>query len=245
MLSSYTLPQGEAIHIGTFVKTPAPQIVEVLALAGLDFVVVDAEHAPFDLGSLDLMVLAARAAGLPVWVRVPDQGASTLARILDLGVNGVLVPHVDSAEQAAAVVRHCRHLGGVRGYSGSPRASGYGSLGMREALRQSERVTILCQIESGPAVKQAEAIAAVPGVGGIFMGRADLALSMDLDDANHPDVKRAADEAIASGLRAGRLVAAFVANRQERLAYAQAGVRWFVQSSDQALLRGAAAGLRA
>ncbi|MGE4339764.1 MAG: HpcH/HpaI aldolase/citrate lyase family protein [Pigmentiphaga sp.] len=235
MLPSYALPCDDAIHVGTFIKTPAPQIVEVLGLAGLDFVVIDAEHAPFDLGSLDLMVLAARAAGLPIWVRVPDQSASTLARTLDLGVNGVLVPHVDSAAQAAAVVRHCRHLTGDRGYSGSPRASGYGALGMREALRQSQRISILCQIESRQAVEEAEAIAEVEGVDGLFVGRADLALSLGLDDANHPTVKQAAADAIVAGLRVRKLVGAFAANRQERLLYAEAGVRWFVQSSDQSL----------
>lgn len=228
---------------GTFIKTPAPQIVEILALSGLDFAVVDAEHAPFDAAALDLMMLAGRAARLPLLVRVPDFSASTLLRTLDLGAAGVLVPHVDSADDARAVVQRCRYRAGVRGYSGSPRAAGYGSLGMSTAVDLAEQVLVICQIESAAAVAHAAEIAAVPGVDGIFIGRADLALSMGLFDARHPDVMQAARTAIEAGVASGKRVGVLVGSNGERDEYARLGADWFIHGSDQSLLKQAAGAL--
>lgn len=153
------------------------------------------------------------------------------------GAAGVLVPHVESAEQARAVVSHCRYVGGDRGYSSSPRAAGYGALGMKEAIRLGDRNVVLCQIESLQAVEQAQPIAAVPGVDGIFIGRADLALSMGLDNAQHEQVIEATEHAVRAGIAAGKLVGMFVSSTAERERYEALGVRWFVQGSDQSLLR--------
>jgi len=102
-MSSTENPVGTR-QVGTFVKTTSPQIIEVLGGAGLDFAVIDAEHAPFDRGTLDIMTIAARSVGLPLFVRIPDMNASTIQSALDLGVTGLLVPHVDSVEQARLLV---------------------------------------------------------------------------------------------------------------------------------------------
>jgi 2-keto-3-deoxy-L-rhamnonate aldolase RhmA len=87
--------------VATFVKTDSPQVVEVLGLCSLDYVVLDAEHAPFDRQTMDRMVFAARAVGLPMLVRVPDHRDATILSVLDLGAHGIVVPHVDSAADAA------------------------------------------------------------------------------------------------------------------------------------------------
>jgi 2-keto-3-deoxy-L-rhamnonate aldolase RhmA len=238
-MAAYELPAEGAWHAGTFVKTTSPQVVELLGGCGLDFAVLDAEHAPFDRTSLDLALLAGRAAALPLFVRVPDRAAATLLGVLDMGAAGVLVPHVDTAEQAQEVVAHCRYVGGDRGYSSSPRAAGYGALGMAAAIRAGDANVVMCQIESVAAVDAAARIAAVPGVGGIFIGRADLALSMGLDSAQHPRVSEATEHVIAAGRAAGCVVGMFVGSNEERERYRALGVRWFVQGSDQGLLRGA------
>ena len=237
---NYQLPSSGSIHVGTFVKTTSPQVVEILGGSGLDFAVLDAEHAPFDRSALDLALLAGRAARLPLFVRVADGAASTLLTALDLGAAGVLVPHVDSEAQAREVVAHCRYDGGDRGYSGSPRAAGYGAMGMKTAIEHGDRSVVVCQIESLHAVEQAARIAAVPGVGGIFIGRADLALSMGLRDSQHDEVLAATDRVIRAGLEAGKAVGMFVGSAAERERYVERGVTWFVQSSDQTLLRQAA-----
>jgi len=136
--AAYALPATDRCHVGTFVKTTAPQIIEILAGAGLDFAVLDAEHAPWDRGSLDTALLAGRAAGLPLFVRVPDGSAGTVLSALDLGACGLLAPHVDSAEQARDVVANARYVGGRRGYSGS-RGAGQTDCGSRSsAPRRSQ-----------------------------------------------------------------------------------------------------------
>src|SRR6218665_85525 len=156
--------------IGIFVKTGSPQLIEVLGTTALDFVVLDAEHAPFDRGMLDLMVLGGRAARLPVFIRIPAIDPAVILSCLDMGATGLLVPHVDTAEQAREVVAMARYRGGRRGYSGGPRSAGYASLSMAQAVHLGDQAQIVCQIESAQAVGQAQAIAEVPGVAGPFLG---------------------------------------------------------------------------
>jgi 2-keto-3-deoxy-L-rhamnonate aldolase RhmA len=234
---------GAGIRTGTFIKTASPQVVEILGLTSLDFGVVDAEHAPFDRNMMDLMLLAGRAAGLPLLVRIPDCDASTILSVLDLGAAGLLVPHVDSAEQAKEVVARARHRGGVRGFSSSPRFAGYGSLGMKAALDAGEKTAILCQIESRGGLEQAAAIASVPGVDALFIGRADLALALGFEDIRASAVADATVAIIRAARDAGKISAMHVPNTVERDQFAAAGVTCFVIGSDQSLLRQAAQGI--
>jgi 2-keto-3-deoxy-L-rhamnonate aldolase RhmA len=237
---TYTLPPPGGHHVGTFVKTTSPQVVEILGGCGLDFAVLDAEHAPFDRAALDLAMLAGRACGLPLFVRVAERSAAALLNVLDLGAAGVLVPHVDTEDDAREVVSQCRFVGGARGYSSSPRAAGYGALGMAAAIAAGDRSVVVCQIESVTAVEQAGRIAAVPGVDAVFVGRADLALSMGLADAKHPRVAEATEAVIRGSLAHGTPVGMFVASNAEREAYRALGASWFVQGSDQSMLQAAA-----
>ena len=233
----YQLPQTGSLHVGTFVKTAVPHVIEILALGGLDFAVLDAEHAPLGRATLDLAVLTGRAVRLPLFVRVLDRSAGTILSALDIGAAGVLVPHVDTAADARAVVAHARYRGGDRGYSGSARFAGYGTFGMREALRVGDQALVVCQIESAQAVQACADIAAVQGVAGVFIGRADLALSMGLDTVQDARVEEAVEHTVRTGLAAGKTVGMAVQNTAERDRYAAMGVTWFVQGSDQSLLR--------
>lgn len=129
---------GETL-IGTFVKTPSPHVVEILGTVGFDFIVIDAEHAPFSRRSIDMALLAARAAGVAAIVRTADRGAAQLLAALDDRAAGVLVPHIDSAEAARRLVSTCRYSG-QRGYSNSPRAGGYGATAMWDHAYRSSSV---------------------------------------------------------------------------------------------------------
>lgn len=237
------LRQPARYQVGTFVKTASPHVIEILGGSGLDFAVLDAEHAPLDRAMLDLMMLAGRAADLPLLVRIADSRPASFLSVLDMGAAGVLVPHVDTVAQAEVAVASARFRGGSRGYSSSPRFAGYGSLGMAKALTAGDQAVVICQIESPQAVANAAAIAAVRGVDGLFIGRADLALAMGLEDARHPDVMAAADSSIAAALAAGKLAGVFAGTPDERNRYAAQGVNWFVMGSDQSLLRQAAAAM--
>lgn len=232
--------QVRTVQVGTFIKFGSPQVVEVLATTALDFVVVDAEHAPFDRGTIDLMMLAGRAAALPVFVRIPNTDPSTILSVLDCGAAGILVPHIDTPEQARETVARARYRGGVRGYSGSPRFAAYGTLGMKQALKAGDETMIICQIESFGALESAAQIAAVPGVDGLFIGRADLALSLGEESSRSELVLSATRRIIAAALSAGKIAAMFVSDRAERDEFSAQGVTWFVVGSDQSLLRQAA-----
>jgi len=233
------LVAGEPLF-STFVKTTSHQTVEVLAATGLDTLVLDAEHAPFGPESLDRSLLAARACGLPVLVRVPYPRGAAIQQALDMGAAGVMVPHVDSAAVALDVVRAARY-GGTRGYSASPRAGGYGQRGMAEHLRLSDAHTaVLVQIESGQAVAQAREIAAVPGVDCLFIGPADLAVSIGADSPTDPRVTEAVAQVCEAGRQARCAVGCFVSDVRQVTSLRALGVAFFVVGSDQALLRAAA-----
>lgn len=224
-------------QIGTFVKTGAPQIVEILGGAGLHFVVVDAEHAPFDRGTLDIMVIAARSVNLPLFVRIPDMKAATIQSVLDIGASGLLVPQVNSAEEARALVARTRFIDGQRGYSSSPRFAGYGAMGMKKAVETGDGTVIMCQIESRAGCACAQDIAAVDGVSGLFVGRADLALSFGLTDARAPEVMQATLEVLDIARRAGKTPGVAAGEVGECAEFEQMGATWFVIGSDQSLLR--------
>jgi len=232
---------GPGMRIGTFIKTASPQVVEILGTTTLDYAVVDAEHAPFDRNMLDLMLLAGRAAGIPLLVRIPDTAPATILQVLDLGAAGILVPHVDSAEHAKEIVARARYRnGGVRGFSSSPRFAGYGTMGMKAALDAGDATCVLAQIESREGLASAEAIAAVPGIDALFIGRADLALAMGFEDIRHPDVTAATTRIIKAAVNAGKVASMFVPNEKEREQFALEGASCFVIGSDQSLLRSAA-----
>lgn len=234
---------GAGLKTGTFIKTASPQVVEILGLTTLDFAVIDAEHAPFDRHMVDLMLMAGRAASLPLLVRIPDTSPSTILSVLDMGAAGLLVPHVDTPDEAKDIVARARYRGGVRGFSSSPRSAGYGSLGMKAALDAGDKTAILCQIESREGLAQAAEIAAVPGVDALFVGRADLALAMGFEDIRVPEVTEATRAIFRAARSAGKVAAMFVPNIAERDQFAAEGASCFVIGSDQSLLRQAAQAL--
>ena len=124
------LRAGELLA-GTWVKTPHPHVVEVLSLTSLDCLVLDAEHAPFDRAALDLCILAARASGKTVLVRPRSASHEQILNALDCGADGVILPHIRSAAEAAEAVKACTYTSGGRGYAGSTRAA---LIGLRDQL---------------------------------------------------------------------------------------------------------------
>lgn len=225
---------------GTFVKTDSTQVIELLGTTTLDFAVIDTEHAPFDRGTLDRMLLAGRAVDLPLLVRVPGSEGPDIQAALDMGAAGVMVPNVDSVEQARLVVSRAKFKGGKRGFSISPRYASYGTGSRAEVLARGDATHVLCQIESSAALVAVDAIAAVPGVDALFIGRADLALSMGLEDPRAPEVAAAVLRIMAAARQAGKVCGIHVADAAEARRFAEQGMTWFVISSDQGLLQKAA-----
>src|SRR6266478_4664576 len=165
--------------VGSFIKTPTTHATEIFGALGYDFVVIDEEHAPIDRAITDVVLLAARASNLASIVRVSSGDPTKILSCLDCGATGVLVPHVASVEKARAIAEVSRYHGGRRGYSGSPRAGGYGATPMWQLVEEQDAsVCVIAMIEDPEALDHISEIAAVDGIHGLFIGRGDLTVSL-------------------------------------------------------------------
>mgnify|MGYP000256070477 CR=1 FL=1 len=176
---------------GTFMKTPAYELVEILAMSGLDFICLDGEHAPFDRARMDACLAMARALNFPCLVRLPEGTPAQILMALDSGATGVVIPHCYSVEKAEAVARAARFGHGGRGFAGSTRWAGYATKGMPDVLAMNDETVLLGQIEEPEGVDAVEAIAAVDGIDGVFVGPADLAVCYGKTSIDDPDVRAA------------------------------------------------------
>lgn len=234
------LASGEPM-LGTFMKVPASQNSEVLGLEGFDFVVLDEEHAPWDRGSLDHALLACRAYDIAGLVRVARPDASSVLSALDDGAVGVMVPHVDSAEKARQVVSWARYIGGSRGAATS-RGGEYGGRGDDNYRISDDIATVICMIEDHSALDAVADIAATPGVDALFLGRADLALSLQNASGPVPTAKEAVEMIVAAARAAGKPTSAVVPSLSgdEAKWLMDLGMTALMVASDLGLLRQAA-----
>jgi 2-keto-3-deoxy-L-rhamnonate aldolase RhmA len=228
--------------LGTFIKTPTTHSIEILGGMGFDFVVIDEEHAPFDRVTIDMGLLAARAVGTAGLVRVAEPTPSKLLAVLDDGAAGVLVPHVSSVEKARAIVSACRYRGGSRGFSNSPRAGGYGAAGMWQHVdAQDKSATVIAMIEDPEALDVIDDIVAVEGLDGVFVGRGDLSVAMGAESPNAPAVRAATERIASAAVAAGKPVCVMVGSIAETDGFHALGASAFIVSTDQGLMRQAAA----
>ena len=221
--------------VGSFIKTPTSHAIEIIGGTGFDFVVIDQEHAPFDHGSTDVSLLAARAAQTAGVVRVPVLSA-------DCGAVGVLAPHVASVAQAQALVSACRYRGGARGFSGVTRAGGYGGSKMGNLVDAADAsVATIAMIEDPAALDVIDAIVAVEGLDAVFIGRGDLTVAFGAPTRDAPVIRDAVDAIIAAAKKVGKPVCVMVDGAEEAADFAARGASAFIVSSDQGFLRKAAA----
>ncbi|WP_394790444.1 4-hydroxy-2-oxoheptanedioate aldolase [Rhodoferax sp.] len=204
-LFKQALARGEA-QIGLWQALADPYAAEICAGSGFDWLLLDGEHAPNDVRSLLAALQAVAPYATHPVVRVPQGDTALIKQVLDIGATTVLVPMVESAAQATALVQAMHYPPqGVRGVgSFIARASRWSRFPdyLHEA---NQRVCLLVQVESAAALQQLDAIAAVDGVDGVFIGPADLSASMGyLGQPTHPEVRAAIDDAIVRILRAGK-----------------------------------------
>lgn len=162
--------------------------------AGFDLAIVDMEHGPLGLDALGQVAAAGIAAGLPVWGRVGGPGSADLARVLDCGATGLIVPHVGSVADARRIVHSCHFAPvGARSLPGPLPALNYAILPAPEfCVRAGERVTIAAMIESAAGLAAAHEIAAIEGIDMLMVGANDLADSLGLRGrVDHPEVQAA------------------------------------------------------
>lgn len=227
--------------IGAFIKTPHPIVIEVMGASGLDFLVIDAEHAPFDRTSIDMAIIAGRAVGCPLFVRVPTSSPDWLLNVLDAGAAGVMVPHVKSPAQAEELVRMLRYVAGGRGFAGTTRAAEYAKRSFNDHLTQTEHeTTLICQIEDPEGVDTFEEISRVDGVDALFVGRADLAVSYGYDGFFAPEVQEKCSLILGAN---GSATGLYCAPGEDLKPLREAGASFFVVGSEHSLMSHGAAEL--
>lgn len=226
---------------GTFLKTQALPLIEVLAQSELDFVCLDAEHAPFDRSGIDACCAMGRALDFPVLVRVGDGSPREILQALDCGAVGIVVPHVDSVAKAAEVARAARFGCGGRGFAASTRWAGYATQSMPDILaRSQEETVVMAQIEEPSGVAACEDIAATDGIDALFVGPADLSVSYGHDTLTSEDLTRALVRVGKATQSAGKAYVSWVPNAQKAQEWAAYGVSCFFISSEQAWMRAGA-----
>jgi 4-hydroxy-2-oxoheptanedioate aldolase len=229
---------GDRATIGLWLGLADAYCAELCATAGFDWLLIDGEHAPNDLRS----ILAALQALAPYpahpIVRIPEGNPTLIKQVLEVGAQTLLVPMVETAAQASALVRAMRYPPqGIRGVgSGLARSSRWGSDAsyLREA---NDRVCLLVQIESVSALEAAAQIAAVDGVDGVFIGPADLSASMGfLGQPAHPEVRLAIGRAIGNIQAAGKASGILCTDETLAQQYIAMGVRFVAVGVDATLL---------
>ena len=165
-------------QIGLWCTLSSHYAVEVAAGSGFDWLLLDMEHSPNDLESLLPQLQAAAAYPVTAIVRVPWNDMVIIKRVLDLGAQTLLVPYIQNADEARSAVAAMRYPpAGLRGVGGTTRATRYGRI-KDYAKRAQAELCLLVQVETQAALGEIEAIAAIDGVDGIFIGPADLHASM-------------------------------------------------------------------
>ena len=228
-------------QIGLWMGLASDYTAEICALAGFDWLVIDGEHAPNDLNRIltQLKTLAAYPGSHAV-ARVPVGDTALIKQYLDLGAQTILVPMVETAEQAAQLVQAMRYpqddgQGGVRGMAGA-RASRWGHYA-DYYQRANQEVCLLVQVESQAALNNLDAIANTPGVDGVFIGPADLSASMGhVGNPGHPEVQAAIEGAIARILKAGKAPGILSADRALAERYLSLGAVFVAVGLDTQIL---------
>ena len=240
---------GKELLVGTFVKTPHYQVVEILGLSGLDFLICDAEHAVLDRSTLDTMALAGQATSTPILVRVESNSHTAILQALDIGAAGVVVPHICNARDAQAAVNssnyssdaHDSSAGNTRGYSPSTRAGNYGQRDLDEMLElASNEVSVICQIEDPEAVDNIDEIAAVNGVHCLFVGRADLAVSYQVNSLDDDLISEAVQKTCDAARKQDLPVGIYIADVEDIPRWQDQGISFFAVGSDQQFIQAGA-----
>jgi 4-hydroxy-2-oxoheptanedioate aldolase len=202
------LARGE-IAAGVSLMFASPQLVEIVARLGFNWVLLDCEHGAISVESLEVMTMAAEASGISAVARPRSSSREAILEVLERGVHGIQVPHVNTPEQARAVVEATKFAPeGSRGLAARTRPAGYGiGITLEEYSRLSNDETLICvQLEEEEALENLDDIVEVGGIDVFFLGPSDISQSLGLPgQAEHPDVRGAVDAAIATIVRGGRI----------------------------------------
>lgn len=233
-------------QIGLWSSLSSNYTVEVIAGAGYDWMLLDMEHSPNDLESLLSQLQAAAPYPTHPVVRVPWNDVVTIKRVLDVGAQSILIPYVSTVAEAKSAVAATRYPpSGVRGVAGTTRASRFGRV-QGYAKKAHEEICVLVQAETKQALDSLEAICAVDGVDGVFIGPADLHASLGhIGETANPAVVPMMEEAMRRIRKAGRAPGFLTPVEADAKRMLAAGCLFCAVGADVGLLARSAEALRA
>lgn len=230
---------GKKCAMGTFIKGTDPANVEILALAGFDFFVLDNEHVAMDRDQLIHILRAAEAFGIEPIVRVKENQRVELLQNLDLGYMGVQVPNVDTPEEAEALVQSVKYgPRGIRGVSPSVRACCYGSCGVKEYIQKSNDNTfIAAHCETQTCVDNLDEILKIDGIDVIFIGPMDLSQSLGkVGEMSDPLVKETIAGVMEKVKKSDKAIGTVAGTAEAAKTLIEQGVRYILLGSDQGMM---------
>ncbi len=228
-------------QIGLWSTLSSSYTVEVVAGAGFDWLLLDSEHSPVDIENLLTQLQAAAPYASHPIVRIPWNDMVNTKRVLDIGAQSLLIPYVQTADEARSAVASTRYPpAGVRGVAGTTRATRFGRV-KEYARRAHEEICVLVQVETQSALGSIEAICAVDGVDGVFIGPADLHASMGhAGETANAKVKPLIDDAIRRIRKAGKAPGILTPNEADARHWLECGALFVAVGSDAGILaRGA------
>jgi 4-hydroxy-2-oxoheptanedioate aldolase len=184
------------LALGTYVGLPDPQIVEIIGLAGYDAAFIDMEHTTWDLSTISEMIKSADLVGVTSVVRVPGNDENLILRLLDMGAEGIIIPHIEGLEGAKRAVDAVRYPPlGARGAAGSSRAARFGTVNWETHVNTSNKeilLSVMCEDEKG--ISEMEQIAALDGIDLVSIGPTDFSEYMGIRDPKDTRLRQRLNE---------------------------------------------------
>ena len=236
--------KNNELVLGTFVsELRNPNVAYLLAQCGFDFFIFDNEHGAFSPETVSDMIAASRGAGIDVIIRVPEIRREAILKPLDSGAAGLLVPQVNTVEQAAEIIQHAKYPPwGNRGAATRRAHNRYANTAAPTFLKQTnENTFIAVQAETTEAIANIDSIAAVEGIDAVFCGPFDLSISLGIPgDINHPREVEAVDKMVEACRRHGKASGILMFDPAHLKPWLDKGMRFIAYSSDVNMLADAA-----
>ena len=223
---------GETLY-GIFANAISPELIEIMGITGFDFIVVDSEHSSSGPESNRILNMAGECRGASMFTRIPNKLDSTVLRHCDAGAQGLLVPQVNTKEEAESIVRAAKYYPeGMRGFT-MPRNADYGFCKGDYVVHNNENMLIAVQCENVAGVPNVGEIAAVDGVDVIFIGPMDLTESMGIvGQTQDPRVKEVIDIVLEETKKHHKYAGIFAMSPEQAKEYAKMGFRYIICCTD-------------
>jgi 4-hydroxy-2-oxoheptanedioate aldolase len=236
----HAIARGE-LQIGLWCSLCSPITAEIVCHSGFDWLLLDTEHSPNEVPDVLSQLQAVQAGSASPIVRPAWNDIVLIKRFLDIGAQSLLLPFVQTADEARRAVEATRYPpGGIRGITGSGRASRYGRV-TNYLKNATQEICLLVQVETKSALERIEEIASVDGIDGIFIGPNDLAASFGhIGNWAHPEVQSALEDAVRRLKKIGKPAGILTPNEEEAKRFIQWGYTFVAVGADLGLLaRGA------